>query len=190
MKTLILFAALIFSSTSFAQNTRIDTKLTSIKLPELNKIKKTILEGSYNCDDSKRFGLDLIESDMVASNQEVFLNHSCGSTMSFESGLVGGGLDLIAEIGTVNIEDLNLLQGLAPKWEVGQSFNFRLSADVKEGHSYSVIINNWRATGLMLLRVDKIEGAKVYISYVVKKYTLITHSRDSSDSSYNTIQKN
>ncbi len=141
-------------------------------LPELNVIKRVTLDGSYSCDNTKEYGLELVKDVNLIQDADLFLNYACGTRMMFESGYRGAGLSLIADLGPQKLEDLNWMKALSPTWQVGESYNFRKSALVQQGHSYSVVINSRKASGLMVFTVENIDGQRVTIRYAVRQYAL------------------
>lgn len=160
-------------------------------LPQLNTIKLAMLEGSYSCDNTKSFGLGLSSLSRESQDFELALNYACGSKMEFESGFRGPSFSLIADMGKIPLESVNHYLALSPKWQVGESHNFRWSAYVVEGHSYSVIFNTEFVTGMMVFTVDKVQGDRVYIRYAVRRYQIHTLLAESPDFDYeapNTIE--
>lgn len=148
------------------------------KLPENGKIKVATLTGSYSCPAAGVFTTLHLNRDTFHNGNyypELQMNFACGSTPSLE----GGDLSLIAEMGDVPLEQITTLTAQAPSWTVGESYNFRRSAVIKEGTTYSVMLNSFKYRGLLVFRVISYKSNILTIEYVTRSYSLIKETETS-----------
>ena len=148
------------------------------QLPENGKIKVATLTGSYSCKDVGEFkALNLNGETYLNGNYypELQLNFACGS----EPELEGTDLSTIAEIGELPLDGVDTYLAEAPHWVVGESYNFRRSALVKEGRTYSMMLNTFEYRGQLVFRVISYKSNILTIEYVTRSYSLISETSKS-----------
>lgn len=173
MKTkLLLITSLLMAQIASAEIT------SDYTLPENGKIKTAILSGSYSCKEAGPFKvLNLNGETHHGGNYypELQINFVCGAKPMLE----GTDLSLIADIGDKRLEDLDFYLSLMPKWQTGQSHNFRVSAEIKENNTYAMILNTFKFRGLLVFRVISYRDNILTIQYATRKYSLIQETQKS-----------
>lgn len=157
------------------------------KMPELNKIKSVVLEGSYSCDDSKQYGLDVKNVGEVSYEYDLLVVNACKTPVQFMSGS-GASLGLIADLGPRELEVLSWSEALRFS-NVALKSGFQEITTAKEGHAYAVMINNSAAAGLMVVKVDRIQGEHVAIRYAVLQYRIIKNTEEAPGFDYEAMNK-
>lgn len=153
------------------------------KLPENGKIQTAILSGSYGCKDAGPFKVLNLNGETYLNGNyypELQINFACGAKPMLE----GTDLSLIADIGDKSLEDLDFYLSLMPKWQTGQSHNFRVSAEIKENNTYAMILNTFKFRGLLVFRVISYRDNILTIQYATRKYSLIQETQKSDFINY------
>ena len=92
----------------------------------------------------------------------------CGAEDYFEGSTSGDDMSLIADLGTVPLEEVTS----------SKAFNYSKFAEgvkVIPKHTYAVLINKMRLRGLFVITVDSyVPNQRVDLRYAVKEYQVLT----------------
>ena len=148
------------------------------QLPENGKIKVATLTGSAGCSSMGEF-------KPLNLNGETYMDGTYYPDLQIDFGcsgkpmLEGADLSTIAEIGLVPLETIDYYRSLAPIWDSHDSLNFRRSAEIKEGMTYSMILNTFKYRGQLVFRVVSYKNNILTIEYVTRSYSLISETASS-----------
>ena len=152
-------------------------------LPTLNVINSATLTGSRLCgEDGSDWGLFVTDASIVYAVPELVLMHMCDRPIMISGDY--GSATLIADMGIIPIEDVNMNMAMAPAMGAGISHSFRKSAYIEPKHTYSAVIQNQITNALIVFTVDSVVDKQVKIRYAVRSYTRILDYRESEFQSW------
>lgn len=165
MKKMILGLVMIAATTAKADDAK--PKI----LPELNVIKTATLMGDYNEKGSTMF----LSSDALDSDAPELFIYTWESGVPEVNSDYRGGHSVFADMGEIPLEGINEYTAQSPEWQLGKSYDFRIQADLKVGHTYSVLLNTHSARGIMLFKVESINPTSktIIINYAVREYEVL-----------------
>jgi hypothetical protein len=179
MKMLLMVsAALLWSTAVSAQTPRQD-----FGLPELHKIKTVTLSPSYSCRSKEDFqkgyestALFLSDYSKKLNGPDLLFNGACGGQDYFHSSTAGDDMALIADLGSLALEELNSQQAFNAQRV--HSFDlyskFASSVKVEINHTYAVLVNKRAVRGLFFFTVaDYVPNQKVALRYAIKEYQIL-----------------
>jgi hypothetical protein len=176
MRLAVVFASILFVGALPEQK-------TDLGLPELHIIKTVTLSPSYSCRSKEEFqtgynktALFLSKYSQARNSPDLLFDGACGSEDEFEGSTAGDDMCLIADLGTVPLEEVT----------ASKAFNFRRvhsfdlyskfgkTAKVVPNHTYVVLINKRELRGLFVISVASyVPNQKVDLRYAVKEYQVL-----------------
>lgn len=178
MKAFLSFAFLVFFSAPDARPGKND-----FSLPELHIIRRATLSPSYSCRSEKHVQYGYAKTALFLStysermnSPDLLFNGACKSEDYFEGSTAGDDMSLIADLGTVSLEDVT--SSSAFNVQRIHSFNlysrFAELAKVEAHHTYALVINKSGVRGLLVFFVEDYQPNKqVNLSYAVKEYQIL-----------------
>jgi hypothetical protein len=177
MKSLFAIALMCLTAAS----TNPQQKKEGLGLPELHKIKTATLSPSYSCRSKQEFRRGYEKTALFLSTYsddrnapDLLFNGACGSRDYFQGSTAGDDMSMIADLGTIPLENATSQLVMANRDKDGQFFKFTREADVQPDHTYAVLIDKSHVRGLLVFQVAAYEpNKKVDIKYAVKEYQLL-----------------
>ncbi len=152
-------------------------------LPELHTIKTATLSPSYSCRSKEEFRTGYAKTALFVSkysddrnSPDLLFNGACGSEDYFEGSTAGDDMSLIADLGSVPLEEVTTSKAF--NFNRVHSFDlysrFIRDAKVEAGHTYVVLINKSEVRGLFVFSVvNYVPNKKVELRYAVKEYQVL-----------------
>jgi hypothetical protein len=183
---LVICAGLVFVS-SFVSLTAASQKNQDLGLPELHKTSSLTLGPSYGCgtgepvqtgDDSYgSSALFLSKYSHQMNAPELLFNGACGAEDYLQSSLAGDEMSLIADLGTVPLENVasQFVFNAKRVHSFDQYTKFAQVAKIQAGHTYAVVVNSSLVRGLFVFTVvDYVPNKKLDLQYAVKDYQVLS----------------
>jgi hypothetical protein len=153
----------------------------NLGLPELHKIKRATLSPSYGCRSAEDFAVGYGDTALFLSayskkhnSPELLFDGACNSSSNyFSSATAGDFLDVIADFGSIPLEELTASDVFGPHRTVDSMAHFREMTRVEMGHTYAVLINKDTIRGFFFFRVTDYAPQKLDLEYVVMDYSII-----------------
>jgi hypothetical protein len=178
MKALLSLAPLLFLSSANPPQSK-----TDLALPELHTIKSATLSPSYSCRSQNEFQQGYARTALFLSgyssgrnSPDLLFNGACGSKDDFEGSTGGDDMSLIADLGTVALEDVTAARAFNLERVHSSEFysKFADQAEVQADHTYAVLINKRDVRGLFVFSVSDYQpNRKVGLRYAVKEYQVM-----------------
>jgi hypothetical protein len=177
MKLLLMFISALFVAS-------LPDQVNDLGLPELHTIKNATLSPSYSCRTKEEFRTGYAKTALFLSKYtedrnapDLLFNGACGSVDYFEGSTAGDDMSLIADMGTVPLEEVTAHKAF--NFQNVHSFDLysRFAREVKvvPNHTYVVLINKRELRGLFAFSVDTfVPNQKVDLRYAVKQYQLLS----------------
>jgi hypothetical protein len=176
MKLALVLASTLFMATSPGQK-------TDLGLPELNTIKTATLSPASSCRSKEEFqtgysktALFLSKYSEARNSPDLLFNGACGSEDEFQGSTAGDDMSLIADVGTVPLEEVTTSKAFSFR-RVHSSDLYSKFADnskVVTNHTYAVLINKRELRGLFVVSVTGyVPNQKVELKYAVKEYQVL-----------------
>jgi len=177
MKLLLMFLSALFVAS-------LPDQVSDLGLPELHTIKKVTLSPAYSCRSNEEFRTGYAKTALFLSKYseghngpDLLFNGACGSVDYFQGSTGGDDMSLIADIGTVPLEEVTAHKAF--NFQSVHSFDlyskFAESVKVVPNHTYVVLINKSDVRGLFAFSVDSfVPDQKVELRYAVKEYQVLT----------------
>ena len=175
MKSLLLAIYVLLMTTPAAgQSTE-----KNFDLPELHKIHKITLSPSYSCRSKEDFqtgyGATAFYLSKDSRGAELLFNGACGSRDLLTVNMDGGDMNLIADMGKVQLEDLSADQAFILLDSREPSLNFRFEAQIELGHTYAVLVNKTFERALFYFTVTGyLQNKRLDLRYAVEDFQLAT----------------
>jgi hypothetical protein len=175
MKPLLALALLLVVFAPIAGQDR----KPALGLPELHTIKSATLSPSYSCRSEEDFHTGYANTALFLStyshdrnSPDLLFNGACDAKNYFQ----GNDLSLIADLGRVPLEEVTAHSAF--NFKNVHSFDlysrFTQEAEVKAGHTYAVVINEYEIRGLFVFTVfDYAPNKSVDLLYAVKQYQVM-----------------
>ena len=187
MKSVFALAAMCLVLSAFTpQQPREDSGL-----PELHRIRTATLSPSYSCRSEEEFqkgyentALFLSKYSLRRNSPELLFNGAC-KTWDY---LQGHGLDVIADLGDVPIEELrpDHVFNVKRVHERANYTRFSSIADPVVGHTYAELISQGDIHGFLYFRITAyVPSQKVELKYVVAQYELFRQTEASPGFDWN-----
>lgn len=152
-------------------------------LPALHKVKAVTLAPSYSCRSKGEFSRGYEQTALFLSNYshdrnspDLLFNGACGAEDYFQGSTAGDDMSLIADVGTIRLEDVTAQQAFNLKRADSPNFysKFVSSAKVELNHTYAVVVNKGNVRGLLLFTVrGYIPNKLVVVRYAVEEYQVL-----------------
>ena len=180
MKTLCLLALLLVPGVAARAQLKPEKGL---ELPELHIIKPVTLSPCYSCRTQEEFSrgyertaLFLTEEMRRLNSPALLFNGFQRGPDYFQVSTAGADMSAIADLGEgIALSELtaqDFHHGIRRPGEAAATpMQFGVTAPVRVGHTYAVIINKGRYRGLLFFAVDGYQqNERVELRYVVKHY--------------------
>jgi hypothetical protein len=176
MKLALIVASVLFVATSSEQK-------TDLGLPELHVIKTGTLSPSYSCRTHEEFQTGYRKTALFLSKYsearhapDLLFDGACGSEDEFQGSTAGDDMSLIADLGTVPLEEVSASKAF--NYRRVHSFDlyskFGQTAKVVPDHTYAVLINKREWRGLFVVSVTGyVPNQRVDLEYAVKEYQVL-----------------
>lgn len=178
MKFLFLASMLLIATASSpVQNPQ---NPQSPDLPELHKIRKTTLAPNYGCHlkEGTGYGPAALYLSKDSRGAELLFNGGCGSGSRdlLTINMDGGDMNLIADMGKVQLEDLSAGQPFILLLDSREpSVKFTFQAQIELGHTYAVLVNKTFERALFYFTVTGyLQNKRLDLRYVVKNFQITT----------------
>ena len=148
------------------------------QLPENGRIKLAVLSGRCEgMSPPSPSNLYLTKASTSADGYGDYpeLLITCANTPE----IGGSGFTLTAAIGKIDIADMDYYLSLAHFNVVGESHTYRKSVPIKEGMTYSAMLNTPKYRGLMVFKVISYKENVLTIEYATRVYEVIKETQDS-----------
>ena len=177
MKLALVFASILFVAT-------LPEEKTDLGLPELHIIKAATLSPSYSCRSKEEFRTGYAKTALFLSkysddrnSPDLLFNGACGSEDYFEGANAGDDMSLIADLGSVPLEEVTTSKAF--NFQRVHSFDlyskFAQEMKVIPKHTYVVLINKREVRGLFVFSVDSfVPGQRVDLRYAVKECQVLS----------------
>jgi hypothetical protein len=157
------------------------------QLPELHRIFSATLSPSYGCRSHEDFNkgyestaLFLTPGSKDWNSPDLLFNGACKSKDYFLSSTAGDDMSLIADLGTIPLEQVTAEAAFNIKMAAGNDSHFLKDVEVQTGHTYAVVINKSQVRGLFVFKVDDyVPNKQVTLRYAVKVYQLLQRKQQS-----------
>jgi hypothetical protein len=181
MKLLLALASLVLALVPFTAQ----EKKPDLGLPELHMIRSATLSPSYSCRSEEEFHTGYAKTALFLSryshdrnSPDLLFNGACGAKDDFQ----GEDLSLIADLGAVPLGEVTAHKAF--NFKNVDSFDlyskFAREVEVKAGHTYVVVINEYEIRGLFVFTVvDYVPNKSVDLLYAVKQYQVIKKQSES-----------
>jgi hypothetical protein len=177
MKSLLLTISVLLMTTPAA----VQSTEKNFDLPELHKIHKATLFPSYGCSSNEDFqqgyGRAALTLSKDSRGEELLFGGSCGSQDRLMVNMTGGDMNLIADMGKVQLEDLSANQPfvLLLDHSLEPALQFKFEAQIVVGHTYAVLVNKTFERALFYFTVTgHVQNKSLDLRYVVKDFQLTT----------------
>jgi hypothetical protein len=181
MKFLLLASMLLIAAASSPlQNPQNPQNPQGLDLPELHKIRKATLSPSYGCrskeDSQTGYGAAALYLSKDSRGAELLFNGVCGSRDLLTVNMDGGDMNLIADMGRVQLEDLNANQAFILLLDSrGPSLKFTFEAQIELGHTYVVLVNKSFERALFYFTVTGyLQNKRLELRYAVEDFERAT----------------
>jgi hypothetical protein len=178
---LLAIPLLLMTSPSPLQNAQKD-----FDLPELHKIRQTTLSPNYGCRSEEDFHKGYENTVLYLSKNsrgpELQFYGNCSSNDCLVVNMAGGDMNLIADMGKVQLEDLSADQPFIMRLDsMEPSLKFTFDAQVELGHTYAVLVNKTFERALFYFTVTGyLQNIRLDLRYAVKDFHLATDAVESS----------
>ena len=179
MKSILLIVAMTLA----AGAARAQTPQPDYGLPDLHKIKTVTLSPSYSCRSKEDFqkgyentALFLSAFSQQRNSPDLLFNGACGSVDYFQSSTAGDDMALIADLGTIALEEVtaHLAFNTRNVFVFKKLSRFANSVPVTVGDTYAVLINKREIRGLLIFTVTgHVLNKQVDLRYAVKEYQIL-----------------
>lgn len=179
MKLLLTLASILLISAPFKSQ---ETK-SPFGLPELHAIKTVTLSPSYSCRSKEAFrggygstALFLSKYSDDRNSPDLLFNGACGSADYFQASTAGDDMSLIADLGSVPLEEVTTIKAFNFKRMNSFDLNSRFTRETKveANHTYAVLINKSHIRGLFIVSVAGfVPNEMVELRYAVKEYQVL-----------------
>jgi hypothetical protein len=155
---------------------------TTPALPTLHKIEEYTFQAPYSCNGSfEKSALFLSQYSKTRNAPDLLFNGACGSPLYVEASTAGDDFSLISDLGTVSLDSVSASKAFNYQRAVGHDNTFTQTAQVIEGHTYTVLIAKSEIRALYAFTVESISPTgEMKIKYAVKSYSLHTTKTESS----------
>lgn len=179
MKSMLALAMIVLVAP--AAHTASDTD----GLPSLHKIQSVTLSPSYSCRSKEEFhkgyqttALFVSRYSQERNSPDLVFDGACKSADYFSGVTAGDDMSLIADLGTMRLEDVSAHLAFNPQNIVGHEVYFSRSVPAAQGHTYALLINKSEFRGLVVFQVDDYQPNKsVKLRYAVKEYQLMVAAK-------------
>lgn len=179
MNAMLMLASILLISAPFIT----EEKKPDLGLPELHTIKTATLSPSYSCRSKEEFrggygktALFISQYSDDRNSPDLLFNGACGAEDYFHGSTAGDDMSLIADLGTVPLEEVTTSKAFNFKRVHSMDLysKFTQEANVAAGHTYVVLINKHELRGLFAFSViNYVPNKKVDLRYAVKEYQLL-----------------
>jgi hypothetical protein len=188
MKSLLLASMLLIAAASSPlQNPQ---NPQGLDLPELHKIRKATLSPNYGCNlkEGTGYGGAAFYLSKDSRGAELLFNGACGSRDLLTVNMDGGDMNLIADIGKVQLEDLNANQAFILLRDSREpSLKFTFEAQIELGHTYVVLVNKSFERALFYFTVTGyLQNKRLELRYAVEDFERATTMVQSPGFSWDT----
>jgi hypothetical protein len=190
MKFLLLASMLLIAAASSPlQNPQ---NPQGLDLPELHKIHKATLAPNYGCHlkEGTGYGPAALYLSKNSRGAELLFNGGCGpgSRDNLTINMDGGDMNLIADMGKVQLEDLSADQPFILYLDSGEpSVKFTFEAQIELGHTYAVLVNKTFERALFYFTVTGyLQNKRLELRYAVEDFHLATAKVQSPGFSWDT----
>jgi hypothetical protein len=149
-------------------------------LPELHKIRKNTLSPSYGCrskeDSQTSYGTAALYLSKNSCGPELLFYGGCGQQDHLVVNMAGGDMNLIADMGKVQLEDLSADQPFILRLDsMEPSLKFTFEAQIELGHTYAVLVDKSFERALFYFTVTGyLQNKRLDLRYAVKDFELAT----------------
>lgn len=178
MKSLLLASMLLIAAASSPlQNPQ---NPQGLDLPELHKIRKTTLSPNTGCrskeDSQPGYGAAALYLSKDSRGPELLFYGGCGSRDLLTINMNGGDMNLIADMGKVQLEDLSADQPFILLLDSREpSVKFTFEAQIELGHTYAVLVNKSYERALFYFTVTGyLQNKRLDLRYAVEDFQLTT----------------
>jgi hypothetical protein len=177
MKSLLLAIPLLLITTPAA----VQSTEKNFNLPELHKIHKITLSPSYGCRSEEDFQQDYGTTALFLSKNsrgpELQFYGGCGSQDRLYVNMAGGDMNLIADMGKVQLEDLSAGQPFVLRLDhsLEPALQFKFEAQIEVGHTYAVLVNKTFERAFFYFTITGyLQNKRLDLRYAVKDFQLAT----------------
>jgi len=177
MKLLLMLASVLLVAS-------LPDQKNELGLPELHIIKNATLSPTYSCRSRQEFRTGYAKTALFLSKYsedreapDLLFNGACGAEDYFEGSVAGDDMSLIADLGTVPLEEVTTSKAFNfPRVHSFDVYSkFTREAKVMPKHTYAVLINKGELRGLFVFSVDSfVPNQKVDLRYAVKEYQVLS----------------
>jgi len=192
MKRLAYLVALSIAVLTLATKTLTLSANADDGLPVLHKIQTVTLSPSYSCRFNEEFRNGYRSTVLYISRYsqdrnapDLLFDGACKSPDYFSGVSAGDDMSLVADLGSMPIEDVSAHLAFNPQNVAHHDANFARTVFVAEGHTYALLINKSEFRGLVVFHVDEYQPNKsVRLRYAVKEYQLMVARKSSEGFSW------